>query len=153
MSIMSKLTITQLKRPAKLLPQEIRRNKLVAALEVQLELARAAVDGRTHTVTKNAWGKDAEGNRVRMQREKRLQQWWFKDGTTPDGITMCVRYGAKPIELGRGGKRALSVANLAALPEVISTVIDAVKACELDAAIEAVAGAPKLKLPGNGKAA
>lgn len=155
MTFMSKLTVTTLKRPAKMSPEEIRRNKLIAALELQLELARAAVEGRTHTVTKTGWGKDAEGNRVRIQREKRLSQAWFKDGVTPDSISMVVRYGAKPVELGKGGKRALSVPNLAALPDVIATVIEAVRAGELDAGIEAVAGAPKLKLPNKqpGKAA
>lgn len=145
MSYMSKLTITQLKRPAKASPAEQRRGKLIAKLGEQLELARAAVEGRSYTVTKQAWGKDAEGNRVRIQREKRVAQWWWTDG---DAVSMVVRYGAKPVELAKG-KRALSVANLAALPDVIITVIEAVKAGELDAAIEAVAGAPKLKLPGK----
>lgn len=145
MSIMGKLTVVQLKRPAKMTPTEQRRGKLIAKLGEQLELARAAVDGRVHSVTKAAWAKDADGNRVRVQREKRLTQWWWMDG---DAINMVVRYGAKPVELAKG-KRALSVANLAALPDVIITVIEAVKAGELDAAIEAVAGAPKLKLPGK----
>lgn len=143
MSYMSKLTITQLKRPAKASPAEQRRAKLIAKLGEQLELARAAVEGRSYTVTKQAWGKDAEGNRVRVQREKRVAQWWWKDG---DLINMVVRYGAKPVELAKG-KKALSVPNLTVLPDVIGTVIEAVKAGELDAAIEAVAGAPKVTRP------
>jgi hypothetical protein len=142
-SYLSKLTITQLKRPAKATPAEQRRGKIIAKLEEQLELARASAEGRAHSVTKAAWGKDAEGNRVRVQREKRLTPWWWRNG---DSFDMVVRYGAKPIELGKG-KRALSVADLGALPEIIGTVIEAVRAGELDAAIEAVAGAPKLKLP------
>jgi hypothetical protein len=57
---------------------------------------------------------------------------------------MVVRYGARPLELSKG-KRALTVADTAALPEVINTVIAAVKAGELDAPIAAVIAANKSK--------
>jgi hypothetical protein len=146
MSIMGSLNIIQLKRPARMTPAEQRRAKLVAKLVEQQAMAQAAVEGRSYSATKRAWARDENGNRVRVQREKRVTQWWFPDGTTPDALTMVVKYGAKPIELAKG-KRALSVPNLAALPEVIKVVTQAVIGGELDAAIEAVANPPKLKLP------
>jgi len=142
---LSKLTITQLKSPERLSPAEQRRIKLVSKLEEQLAMARAQIAGETYSVTKQTWGRDTEGNKVRVTREKKLAAWWFKDGA---GLSMVVRYGAKILELAKG-KRALSVPDLAALPEVIGTVIEGVKAGELDAAIDVVAGVPKLKLPGK----
>ncbi len=58
---------------------------------------------------------------------------------------MVVRYGARPLELSKG-KRAISIAQVAMLPGALNTLIAAVKAGELDAAIEAVIDARKLKL-------
>jgi len=55
-----------------------------------------------------------------------------------------VRYGAKILELAKG-KRALSVANVAALPDVIATIMAAVMAGELDGAIDTVVSPPKGK--------
>ena len=142
MSYLSKLNITQLKRPTKASPAEERRGKLVAKLEEQLALAQAQAEGKSFVVTKSAWKRDEEGNKTRVQRERDVRAWWFDDGTA---LSMVVRYGARPIELAKGGKRALSVANIAALPEVINTVIAAVKAGELDAPIAAVIAVNKSK--------
>ena len=141
MTHMSKLTITQLKQPERLSPAEQRRVKLVSKLEEQLAMARAEIAGETYTVTKQVWDRDAEGHKVRVARDKKLSAWWFKDGA---GLAMVVRYGAKILELAKG-KRALSVANIVALPEVITTLIAAVEAGELDGAIDAVVSPPKGK--------
>lgn len=142
MTYLSKLNITQLKRPTKSTPQEQRRSKLIAKLEEQLALAEAEKQGKRHIVMKNAWAKDEAGNRQRVQREKIVRPWYWPDA---NGLTMVVRYGAKPLDLQKG-KKALSVAGIDAIPEAITTVIAAVRAGELDSAIEAVAGIEKAKL-------
>lgn len=121
MSYMSKLNITQLKRPAKQSPAEERRGKLVAKLEEQLALAQAQAEGKSYVVTKPAWTRDDQGNKTRVQRERAVRAWWWNEGT---GLAMVVRYGARPLELSKG-KRALSIENAEALPEVINTVIAA----------------------------
>ncbi len=144
MSYLSKLNTVPLKKRQGMSPVEVRRTKLVAKLEEQLAMASAAAEGRSFAVTKSAWGKDAEGNRVRIQRDKKLTAWWWQDG---GAISLVVRYGAKPLELAKG-KRAVSVPNIAALPEVILTLISAAQSGELDAAIEAVAGTSKVR-PGK----
>lgn len=141
MTHMSKLTITLLKSPERLSPVAQRRLKLVSKLEEQLAMARAEIAGKTHSITKQVWGRDTEGNKVRVTREKKLTAWWFKDGA---GLAMVVRYGTKILELAKG-KRALSVPDLAALPGVIETVISAVTAGELDGAIDALVSPPKGK--------
>ncbi len=141
MSYLSKLTITQLKRPQKQSPAEERRGKLVAKLEEQLALAEAMASGKSYVVTKSAWKRDDAGNKTRVQRDRAVRAWWWDDG---NALSMVVRYGARPLELSKG-KRALSVANAAALPEVINTIIAATKAGELDAPIAAVIAASKSK--------
>jgi hypothetical protein len=141
MSILSKLNITALKQRTKLSPAEHRRGNLIAKLTEQLELAKAQAEGKPYVVVKNGWARDDAGNKQRVQKEKVVRPWWWNDGTA---LTMVVRYGAKPLELSKG-KRALSVANLAAIPATIGTVIEAVRAGELDGAIEATVSASKAK--------
>lgn len=140
-SYMSKLNITQLKRPTKQSPAEERRSKLVAKLEEQLALAQAQAEGKSYVVTKSTWTRDDQGTKTRVQRERAVRQWWWSEGTA---LAMVVRYGARPLELSKG-KRALSIANAEALPEVINTIIAAVNAGELDAPIAAVIAASKSK--------
>ena len=49
---------------------------------------------------------------------------------------MVVRYGARPLELAKG-KRAIQIAEGQQIVDVIATLIAAVQAGELDAAMEA----------------
>jgi len=142
MSYLAKLTVTQLKRPQGLTPQEARRAKLIAKLEEQLALAQAQSEGKRLVITKPAWTRDEDGNKTRVQQERVVRAWWWPEGT---GLSMVVRYGARPLELSKG-KRAISIAQVAMLPGALNTLIAAVKAGELDAAIEAVIDARKLKL-------
>ena len=87
--------------------------------------------------TKAAWETDADGNRYRVQRPVKLRQWW----TVADGgvAQFGVRYGAVPLQL-QPGKAAVEVAKLSDLPAVIKTLLQAVEAGELDAAVAAVMG-------------
>ena len=142
MTYLSKLTMTQLKRPQSMTPTEMRRAKLIAKLEQQLALAQATVDGTSYMVSRAVWKHTEDGGKSRVQQDRPVKAWWWRDGT---GLSMVIRYGARPIELAKG-KRALAVPNVAALVEVIGTVIAAVQAGELDTAIDAVAGFGKTKI-------
>jgi hypothetical protein len=66
------------------------------------------------------------------KRETRERQWW----TVVNGgaVQFGVRYGAVPLQL-QPGKTAVEVAKLADLPLVIKTLLQAVDAGELDAAM------------------
>ena len=92
-------------------------------------------------VVKNGWSRDETGAKQRVQKEKIVRPWWWNDGAA---LSLVIRYGARPLELSRG-KRAITVANLAAIPGTLSTVRDAVLAGELDQAIEATVTASKSK--------
>jgi len=143
MSFLSKLTITQLKRNPRQTPQEARRTKLIIKLEEQLALAQVQAKGERLIVTKPCWTRDDNGNKVRIQRERQVKPWWFPQGSE---LHMVVRYGAQQLELTKG-KRAIVISSPALLPGAINTLIQATQAGELDAAIDAVVGARKLKLP------
>lgn len=142
MTYLSKLNITQLKRAAKSSPQEQRRNKLIAKLEEQLALAEAQKQGKRYIVMKSAWTRDDSGTKTKVQREKIVRPWFWPDA---NGLCMVVRYGARPLELAKG-KRALAVPNIDTIPDVIGTVIAAVKSGELDGAMDAAIAANKAKL-------
>ena len=141
MSILSKLNLTQLKRPTGKSPLEKRRDNLIQKLEEQSKLAEHEVKGTKYSVTKNAWSRDDAGNKTRITRDKLMRPWYFADG---QGVSLTIRYGARVLELSKG-KKAVSVANVAAIPDAIATVINAVKAGELDPAMEAAIQAAKAK--------
>lgn len=141
MSILSKLALTTLKQKAKLSPAEHRRGNLIQKLTEQMELAKAQAEGKPYVVVKNGWARDETGAKTRVQKEKIVRPWWWNDGPA---LSLVVRYGARPLELSKG-KRAITVANLAAIPATLGTVIEATRQGELDAAIEASVAASKTK--------
>ncbi|WP_203072742.1 DUF6641 family protein [Falsiroseomonas ponticola] len=141
MSYLAKLNLTQMKRKSALTPQEARRVKLVVKLEEQLKLAEALAKGERYLVIKPSWSRDPDGNRVRVQRERQVRPWWWQEG---EGVAMLVRYGARALELSKG-KRAVSISSPALLPGAILTLIAAVKAGELDAAMDAAITETKRK--------
>jgi hypothetical protein len=142
MSHIAKLNTITLKARQPMSPAEHRRAKLLHALTEQQALASAHMAGQEHRVMVHRWVRDTEGTKTRIERAKRLKAWWWQEG---DGLCLVVRYGARPIELLKG-KRAIRVEKKDQLPEVINTVMAAVQAGELDAAIEAVTGVRKLKI-------
>ena len=137
MGMLDKLKIVALAKQVKGTVEQERRNKLAEQLTEQLKLAEAALGGVAYQRTKAAWDTDAEGNRYRVQRPVKLRQWW----TVGDGgvAQFGVRYGAVPLQL-QPGKTAVEVAKLADLPVVIKTLLQAVEAGELDAAVAAAMG-------------
>lgn len=141
MSLLSKLNLTQLKRPTSKSPVEKRRDNLIQKLEEQAKLAEHEVKGTKYSVTKNAWTRDADGNKTRITRDKLIRPWYFAD---EQGVSLTIRYGARILDLAKG-KRAISVAEVGAIPQVIATVINAVKSGELDGAMDAAVQAGKVK--------
>ena len=137
MGVLDKLKIVALAKQVKGTVEQERRKKLAEQLTEQLKLAEAALGGMAYQRTKAAWDTDAEGNRYRVQRPVKLRQWW----TVGDGgvAQFGVRYGAVPLQL-QPGKTAVEVAKLADLPVVIKTLLQAVEAGELDAAVAAAMG-------------
>ena len=137
MGVLDKLKIVALAKQVKGTVEQERRKKLAEQLTEQLKLAEAALGGVAYQRTKAAWETDAEGHRYRVQRPVTLRQWWT---VADSGVAQFgVRYGAVPLQL-QPGKTAVEVVKLADLPVVIKTLMQAVEAGELDAAVAAAMG-------------
>lgn len=136
MGYLSKLKIVTATRPSKQTPQEHRRAKIIEKLEEQLGMAEALIKGETYTKTRRIYVTAEDGSRQLAERPKRMKPWWWHDVTGNFSIT--VRYGARPIELQKG-RTAVEVGKRDNLVGTIRTVIEAVRAGELDEAIAAVA--------------
>ena len=132
MSLIAKLKLVASKRERNLSPIVVRRNKLAAKIEEQLQLATAQKEGRLYAPKRIKNVTNAEGERVAVETTKRVKEWYW---TTPaNKINLCVRYGSKTLELSKG-KNAIELSSGEELLSTLSMLKDAVIAGELDDAI------------------
>jgi hypothetical protein len=132
MSVIAKLKLVASKRERNLSPIVVRRNKLSAKIEEQLQLATAQKEGRLYAPKRIKNVTNAEGERVAVETTKRVKEWYW---TTPaNKINLCVRYGSKTLELSKG-KNAIELSSGDELLSTLSMLKDAVIAGELDDAI------------------
>ena len=137
MTILTSLKLVSAQQKANITPAMHRRNKLSQKLLEQIEMAKALQEGQVYAPTKSKLITNEEGQRVAVESEKRLKQWWW---TAANGkLNISVRYGAKVIELAKN-KNAVEVADLKQVVETLELINQAVNAGELDTAIEAVSG-------------
>lgn len=134
MGVLDKIKLVEMARKAKPTAEGQRRAKLIEQLQEQLKMADAMLSGTVYERTKSTWAKDAEGNRVRVQKPVRVRAWWEVAG---NAVQFGLRYGAVPLQL-QPGKSAVEVAKLAELPATIKLLITAAEAGEMDAAIAGV---------------
>ena len=139
MSAFNGLKLVAAKRPQAATPIVQRRNKLSNQLWEQIELARAAAEGRTYAPVKlrNVVNK-VTGERTRIEAAKRVKQWWFVAET--GRVCVQVRYGTRVLELAKG-KNSIEVGTGSELLAVLETVKKSVELGELDTQIEAASAA------------
>lgn len=135
MSTLAKLKLVSSKRSRTVSPIVHRRNKLMAKIAEQIELATAQKEGRLYAPKKLKTVTNADtGERRTVETAKRVKEWFW---TADNGkINVSVRYGSKVIELAKG-KNAVEVANSDELISTLSLIKDAVAGGELDEAINA----------------
>ena len=132
MSVIAKLKLVSSKRERNLSPIVVRRNKLAAKIEEQLQLATAQKEGRLYAPKRIKNVTNAEGERVAVETTKRVKEWYW---TTPaNKINLSVRYGSKTLELNKG-KNAIELSSGEELLSTLSMLKDAVISGELDDAI------------------
>jgi len=129
MSILKTLKLTAAARNAPLTPEQMLRGKLVRYLNEQKALAEAEISGTPFVATKKVTRKNAEGENIRVDAPRHVRKGWFTD--TQGKMFFQIRYGSKPIELAKG-MNAVEIENLAELPSLIVSIIDAINAGELD---------------------
>jgi hypothetical protein len=133
MSAFAKFAIKSVVRRVSLTPTEARRQKLVSAINEQLEVAEAAARGEQYAVTVPRWTQNESGERVRVQRQKVVRSWFFeRDG----GCYIQIKYGSKVLLLSKDGN-ALFVKQLSEVKAALEAVRNAATSGELDSAIDA----------------
>lgn len=134
MSMLKGLTFTTAPKAADLIsPVEYRRNKLVANLLEQREIALADAEGRELTRTRKRWELTETGEKKQVEVAKRLRRWWSIDAE--GRVVLVVRWGSRLLEL-QGDKAAVVVGDKAKLVPTLDKLVQAAKAGELDAAME-----------------
>ena len=132
MSVIAKLKLVASKRERNLSPILVRRNKLAAKIEEQLQLATAQKEGRLYAPKRIKTVTNELGERVAVETTKRVKEWYW---TTPaNKINLFVRYGSKTLELSKG-KNAIELTSGEELLSTLSMLKEAVIAGELDDAI------------------
>ena len=128
---------------------EQRRAKLISKLEEQLALAEALIKGDRYEPLRRVWVTNDNGERVRIERPKRVRPWYWLNAA---GCFFSVYYGSKLLMLD-GEMTSVSLADRSQLPETIRAIIEAVRAGELDLAVEEVAekSIPDVRLGRSGK--
>ena len=77
-------------------PIAVRRRKLMAKIDEQIQLAI----NKDYTPTQHKWVTDDEGKQTKVEVAKRVKRWWT---ASADGkINLVVRYGSKPLEFAKG---------------------------------------------------
>ena len=126
-----------------------RRRKLIVKLEEQQKVLEHQVKSEQYVVTGPKWMRNNHGERVLVEKQRVIRPWFFeRDG----GYYLQVKYGTRILSVD-GVHNAIFVEATSDLSEVISKLITATEAGELDAAIaQALKPKPKYK-PGAAKTA
>ena len=145
MSHLTKLKLTDKTRTdVETNPEDAQRNKLITRLLEQKELVEADLKGELISKTRFKFVTDSEtGESKRVEVQKQLRRWWWND---EDGqVMLTLRYGNKPLAI-TGDKSTIEIGTLDKLPKIIETIIEAVKAGELDKQLNAAMAERRLKL-------
>ncbi|WP_037306878.1 hypothetical protein [Ruegeria halocynthiae] len=131
MSVLSKLTVKTITRASKQDPVQLRRRKLVAAIEEQMNVAAAASNGESYEMTRKTWVKNEQGEKVLVDKLRKVRPWFFEqDG----GWYVQCKYGNKALTISGGN--AVFVKALKDVAGALDTLKAATEAGELDEAIE-----------------
>ena len=133
MSALKSLNFVAIPKSSSSDPKLARRAKLIAQLEQQRELAA----DESYVAKRQKWVKQADGAKQLVDAPKRVKRWWRMDGS--GNCFLILRYGNKLIA-PTADKGAIAVGEKGKLVAVLEAVIAAVKAGELDAAIETAKG-------------
>src|SRR6056300_453464 len=110
-------------------PIAVRRRKLIAKIDEQIQLAA----NKDCTPTQHKWVTDEDGTQRKVEVAKHVKRWWT---ASVDGkINLVVRYGSKPLKFAKG-KNAIELGSEAEVTDVLAKVREAAEQGELDALLE-----------------
>jgi hypothetical protein len=126
-----------------------RRDKLIVKLEEQQKVLEHRMKGEQYVVTRPKWMQNNHGERVLVEKQLIIRPWFFeRDG----GYYLQVKYGTRILSVDVV-HNAIFVEAISDLSGVLSELIAATEAGELDLAIaKALKSKPKYK-SGSAKSA
>lgn len=130
-----KLSTQALAQTSKMTPKESLRARAINHLTEQRALVEGQLSGDHYLPCKTVTRKDPAGNRVRVQEPRHVRRGWFED--SKGAVFFSIRYGTKPLAFDKTGNCSIEVGKLDALPAVMDTLIEAVRAGELDSQLAA----------------
>ena len=131
MAMLAKLNVKNVQRTAYKSPAEQRRTKLLAAIEEQMRVLEATQSGNEYTVRVKRWQKGANGERLRIDADKRVRGWFFEqDG----GVYVQCKYGARTVPIAGKGN-AVFVKEFKEVSAVLEAFYAACASGEFDAAL------------------
>ena len=143
-TLLSTLKLVSATRATHISPVMQRRQKLIAKIDEQIEMAQAAANGTAFKPTKFKNVVNAEtGEKQYQQVAKKVRAWYWKNDAGK--WNLVVRYGARIIELAKG-KNSIELENEAAILPTLDLIRKAAEAGELDEAITKVSKVVELKL-------
>lgn len=136
-----KLSTQSLSQTTKLSPKEALRARAVHHLTQQRALVEGQLSGTPYLPYRSVNRKDAAGNRIQVQVPVHVRRGWFED--TRGVVFFSIRYGAKAVAFDKAGNCSIEVGKLDALPCVLDTLVEAIRAGELDAQLAGAAAERK----------
>ncbi len=142
MSIVTNLKLITTVKSSAVSPVLLRRNKLLAKVQEQLDMCEAKRNQLPYAPKrlKTVVNKET-GERTTVETIKRVKEWFW---ITEDGkINLAVKYGAKTLPLNKKGANAIELMNGTALIGTLHKLKEAVIAGEFDDAISEVSDATR----------
>lgn len=142
MSIVTNLKLITTVKSSSVSPVLVRRNKLLAKVQEQLDMCEAKRNQQPYAPKrlKTIVNKET-GERTTVETIKRVKEWFW---ITEDGkINLAVKYGAKTLPLNKKGANAIELMNGTALIGTLHKLKEAVIAGEFDDAISEVSDATR----------
>ena len=134
MSALAALKLVVSKKNRAVSPVMHKREKLTAKLTEQIALCEAQQGGQLYAPKRLKTVVDTEtGERKVIATTKRVREWYWR---TSDGkVNLAIKYGAKTLALGKGGKNAIELASENEVLDALRLIKNAVSLGELDDAI------------------
>lgn len=130
MTLLDKLTLSDASPREKLSPVARKRLKLLEQLDIQITAAEAEINGTDFLHSIRRWVR-VEGSTEKQLITKPVQvkRWWWSN--EQGKLMVSLRQGNRVMEIAPG-KVSIEVGDIAALPETLKTLREAIAAGELD---------------------
>ncbi|MDC1410222.1 hypothetical protein N8369_06270 [Amylibacter sp.] len=129
MTVLDTLNFVTLNQLVNNNPIAVRRRKLMAKIDEQIQLAK----NKDYTPTQHKWVTDSEGKQIKVEFAKRVKHCWT---ASVDGkLNLVVRYVSRPLEFAKG-KNAIELASEADVADTLRKLREAAELSELDVLIE-----------------